>query len=138
MVNNKEAEPVYTPVNYLTSLKRPGVTEEHMYDHSKGVRQDYTYVKGLESHLLRRKMILTKYPQVAQLLIADKPYTILITLALILLMMANGYWAKVLPTPRRTKTSGCCSSTPTSSADSSTTASTAASTTSSTSAATRT
>lgn len=66
-----------------------------MYDPSKGIKSDYTYVKGLESHLLRRKMILTKYPQIAQLLIADKPYTIIITVVLILFMMINGYWAKV-------------------------------------------
>jgi hypothetical protein len=109
MPNNKGGEPVLTPVNYLTSLKRPPVGEEHMYDHSKGVRQDYNYVKGLESHLLRRKMILTKYPQVAQLLVVDKPYTIIITLAIILLMLVNGYWAKVLPLPLRTRTYGCSS-----------------------------
>jgi hypothetical protein len=77
-----------------------------MYDHSKGVKQDFTYVKGLESHLLRRKMILTKYPQVAQLLIPDKPYTIIIAVAVILVMLANGYWAKVTPSPFRTKIYG--------------------------------
>lgn len=78
-----------------------------MYDPSKGVRSDFTYVKGLESHLVRRKMILTKYPQVAKLLIADKPYTILITFGLILFMLVDGYWAKVLAYLFRIITYGC-------------------------------
>ena len=78
-----------------------------MYDPSKGVRTDFSYVKGLESHLVRRKMILTKYPQVAKLLIADKLYTIYITFGLILLMMVNGYWAKVPIIKFRIKISGC-------------------------------
>lgn len=78
-----------------------------MYDPSKRDRTDFTYVKGLESHLVRRKMILTKYPQVAKLLIADKPYTIYITFGLILLMMLNGYWAKVFIIQFRIKTYGC-------------------------------
>jgi hypothetical protein len=66
-----------------------------MYDTSKGAKSDFTYIKGIESHLIRRKIILTKYPQIAQLLIPDKPYTILIALGLILLSLANCYWAKV-------------------------------------------
>jgi len=88
-----------------------------MYDPSKGVRTDFSYVKGLESHLVRRKMILTKYPQVAKLLIADKLYTIYITFGLILLMMVNGYWAKVSIIKFRTKTSGCSYWMPISSGD---------------------
>lgn len=94
-------------MNYLTSLKSPPIGEEHMYDASKSVKSDYTYIKGLESHLVRRKMILTKYPQIAQLLIADKPYTILITLALIAFMLINGFWAKVTPFTFRIKIYGC-------------------------------
>jgi hypothetical protein len=66
-----------------------------MYDKSKSVKSDFTYIKGIESHLIRRKAILTKYPQIAQLLIPDKPYTVLIALSLILLSLVNCYWAKV-------------------------------------------
>jgi sphingolipid 4-desaturase/C4-monooxygenase len=66
-----------------------------MYDPSKEGKSDFTYVKGLESHLLRRKMILDKYPQIAKLLVPNKLTTIYITLALVLFMILNCYWAKV-------------------------------------------
>lgn len=39
------------------NLKKPPVSEEQMYEASKG-KSDFTYIKGRESHLLRRKMIL--------------------------------------------------------------------------------
>lgn len=66
-----------------------------MYALSKGVKSDFSYVKGLESHLLRRKMILQKYPQIAKLLVPDKPYTIWIAFGVMLAAMINCYWAKV-------------------------------------------
>ena len=58
-----------------------------MYDHSAGPKSDFTYIKGIESHLIRRKMILTKYPQIAKLLVPDKPWTIIIAFGVILLSM---------------------------------------------------
>jgi hypothetical protein len=97
MSNNKTPEHKYLEKNYLVSLKSPPVTEAHMYDPVKGPKSDFTYIKGVESHLLRRKMILTKYPQIAQLLIPNKPYTIIIALGVILVSMLNCLWAKVLP-----------------------------------------
>ena len=104
-----------------------------MYDHSAGPKSDFTYIKGIESHLIRRKMILTKYPQIAKLLVPDKPWTIIIAFGVILLSMANCYWARVLLALCRTTTSGCCCSTPIWSEDCSTIRSTAASMTSRTS-----
>ncbi len=93
MVNNTDNK--YFETNYLTNLKAPPIGEEHMYDASTGQKDDFTYIKGVESHLIRRKMILTKYPQIAKLLVADKPYTIIIALGVITLALANCYWAKV-------------------------------------------
>lgn len=133
MANNKAEEHKFLSVNYLTNLEAPPVTEEHMYDPSKGVKSDFSYVKGVESHLLRRKMILSKYPQIAKLLVADKPWTILIAIGVIMVSMANCYWAKVSIPIGRTRTYGYYYSMPTSLGDSSTTPSTAASTTSPTS-----
>ena len=36
------------------------------------------------------------HPEIAKLLADDKPYTIIIALAVITMAMANCYWAKVL------------------------------------------
>ena len=96
--------------NYLTSLTKPPIGIDHMYDHSKSTKSDFTYVQGLESHLLRRKMILKDHPEVSRLLVPDKPWTILVALGVISLALLVCYWAKVLPAPLRTRTStsGCC------------------------------
>jgi len=41
-------------------------------------------------------MILEKYPQIRNLLVADKPYTIIIALAVIALAMVVCYYSKVI------------------------------------------
>jgi hypothetical protein len=40
-------------------------------------------------------MILKDHPEIAKLLVEDKPYTIIIALAIIVFMLANCYWSKV-------------------------------------------
>jgi len=62
MATNNKQGPSFVPVNYLTSLTKPPIGEEKMYEMSKPGKNDYSYVNGLESHLLRRKMILKEHP----------------------------------------------------------------------------
>jgi len=93
---SKSKDPVLVPVNYLTKLVKPPIGEEHMYDMSKQPKSDFSYVKGLESHLVRRKMILKDHPEISKLQVPEKPWTILIALGVIFLSMLNCYWGKVI------------------------------------------
>ena len=77
--------------NYLTTLKSPPISLDQAYETPKTFRSDYSYVKGEESHLVRRRMILKDHPEVAKLLVEDKPYTILIALGVIAFMLTNCY-----------------------------------------------
>ena len=48
--------------NYLTQLKKPPCSIQNAYDTPKKWRKEFTYIKGEESHLARRRMILKDHP----------------------------------------------------------------------------
>lgn len=73
-------------------------------------------------------MILKDHPEIAKLLVEDKPYTIIIALAIIAFMLANCYWSKVTIRKCRILAYGLYSLMPISSEGSSTTPFIAAST----------
>lgn len=92
--NSTSEEKKFVP-NYLVDLKSPPITMDQAYESAKERREDYTYIQGEESHLRRRRMILKAHPEIAKLLVEDKPYTILISLGFILMNMSVCYWIKV-------------------------------------------
>lgn len=76
-----------------------------MYDLNKSPKSRFGQVRGLESHLVRRKMILRDHPEIAKLLVSDKPWTILIALGVIAVAVAVFLWAKVHVAQLRTRIS---------------------------------
>jgi len=46
----------------LMKMTAPGKKEEEFYVFDKAPRNDYTYILGQESHLLRRQLILKAHP----------------------------------------------------------------------------
>ena len=59
-------------------------------------------MQGEESHLVRRRMILKAHPEIAKLLVEDKPYTIIVSLSVTALMLTNCYLSKVTALVLRT------------------------------------
>jgi hypothetical protein len=84
------------PHNYLVDLKPPPITLDQAYSTPKKFKTDFSYLKGEESHLVRRRLILKDHPSIAKLLVDDKPYTIIIALVIIAFCLLNCYWAKVI------------------------------------------
>jgi len=65
------------------------------YKTSRKPKTDYTYIKGEESHLVRRRMILKAHPEIATLLVDDQTYTYIVALACISLNLFNCYLSRV-------------------------------------------
>ena len=68
---------------------------EKIYQTPTPFKKEYTYVKGEESHLVRRRMIMKDHPEIAALLVDNQPYTIIISLSLVTLNLAIAYAVKV-------------------------------------------
>ena len=66
------------------------------YETPKIKRGDFSYIKGEESHLARRRMILKDHPEIAKLLDDKRPNTIIVASVVICISMANCYMMKVL------------------------------------------
>ena len=82
------------PINYLLEGKVPETVDE-FYKNNKTPNEDFGEIWGPETHGRRRKLILDKHPEVAQLLVADKPYSTILTLLLVPLGLAVNYMVKV-------------------------------------------
>jgi len=85
------------------------------YKTSRKPKTDYTYIKGEESHLVRRRMILKAHPEIATLLVDDQTYTYIVALACISLNLLNCYLSRVNIYRFRTCLCGLSFWTPTSS-----------------------
>jgi hypothetical protein len=86
-----------TPSNDILLLHTTSPTKkaDEFYLFDKAAKTDYTQIMGVESHLLRRQLILKAHPQVKELMRGTSNISFYLTIALVVIQLTFAYLIRV-------------------------------------------
>lgn len=92
------AKPQSTPSDIVLLMSTaPAKKEEEFYLFDKSPRTDYTYITGVESHLLRRQIILKAHPEIRGFMNTTSYISFYLTIIFVLAQLAIAYLVRVPP-----------------------------------------